>query len=251
MTRSAVPRLIVDDPDEAIEFYRQGLGARLVERYVLDEVVVHAALAVGDASFTLAAEVRDWGLLSPRSVGGASSLVTLDVPDAPAVAAAMVAAGAEIVVPVIDRPYGRCEGRVRDPFGHLWIPSHHLDAPAVPMVRRIVPDLTAGDLSSSTEFYAEVFGLDVVMDTEWVVTLAVPGRPTSQVTLVTNDATAPVNAVVSVEVDDLDVVYRRVLDRGDVIVHERRLEAWGIERFFVRDPAGHVINVLCHRPGDD
>ena len=31
MTRSAVPRLIVDDPDEAIEFYREGLGARLVE----------------------------------------------------------------------------------------------------------------------------------------------------------------------------------------------------------------------------
>ncbi len=205
MTRSAVPRLIVDDPDEAIEFYQQGLGARLVERYVLDEVVVHAALAVGDASFTLAAEVRDWGLLSPRSVGGASSLVTLDVPD----------------------------------------------APAVPMVRRIVPDLTAGDLSGSTEFYAEVFGLDVVMDTEWVVTLAVPERPTSQVTLVTRDATAPVNAAVSVEVDDLDVVYQRVLDRGDVIVHERRVEAWGVERFFVRDPAGHVINVLCHRPGDD
>jgi uncharacterized glyoxalase superfamily protein PhnB len=250
MTRSAVPRLIVDDPDEAIEFYRQGLGARPVERYVMDEVVVHAALAVGDASFTLAAEVRDWGLLSPRSVGGASSLVTLDVLDAPAVAAAMVAAGAEIVVPVIDRPYGRCEGRVRDPFGHLWIPSHPLNAPALPMVRRIVADLTAEDLSSTAEFYVEVFGLDVVMDAGWVVTLAAPGRSTTQVTLVTGDATAQVNAVVSVEVDDLDVVYQRVLDRGAEVVHERRVEAWGVERFFVRDPAGHVINVLCHRPGN-
>jgi uncharacterized glyoxalase superfamily protein PhnB len=251
MTRSAVPRLIVDDPDQAIEFYRRGLGARLVERYVLDEVVVHAALAVGDASFTLAAEVRDWGLFSPRSVGGASSLVTLDVPDAPAVAAAMVAAGAEIVVPVIDRPYGRCEGRVRDPFGHLWIPSHALDTSPAPMVRRIVADLSSDDLSSSTEFYVEVFGLDVVMDAEWVVTLAAPGRSTSQVTLVTGDATAPVNAVVSIEVDDLDAVYQRVLDRGAEIVHARTVEAWGVERFFVRDPAGHVINVLCHRPGND
>lgn len=25
---------------------------------------------------------------------------------------------------VEDRPYGRCEGRFRDPFGHLWIVSH-------------------------------------------------------------------------------------------------------------------------------
>jgi PhnB protein len=36
----------------------------------------------------------------------------------------MVGAGAEEVVPVEERPYGRCEGRVRDPFGHLWIISH-------------------------------------------------------------------------------------------------------------------------------
>lgn len=168
MVRSAVPRLIVSNPDAAIEFYRRALDARLAARCVVDGVVAHAAVEVGDAVFTLAAEVAGWGLLSPLSVGGSSSLVTLDVADARAVGASMVAAGAEVVVPIEDRPYGRCEGRVRDPFGHLWIPSHALDA-ARPTVRRIVPDLFVGDVASSAEFYRDVFGLDVAMDLDWVV----------------------------------------------------------------------------------
>ncbi len=30
------------------------------------------------------------------------------------------------------------------------------------------------------------------------------------------------------------------------IVHPLTDEAWGVRRFFVRDPDGHVINVLSH-----
>ena len=32
-----------------------------------------------------------------------------------------VAHGAEVVVPIENRPYGKRSGRIRDPFGHLWI----------------------------------------------------------------------------------------------------------------------------------
>jgi PhnB protein len=35
----------------------------------------------------------------------------------------MVARGAEVVVPIADRPYAKREGSVRDPFGHLSILS--------------------------------------------------------------------------------------------------------------------------------
>lgn len=37
----------------------------------------------------------------------------------------MEKAGAEIVIPIEDRYYGRREGRLRDPAGHLWIISQH------------------------------------------------------------------------------------------------------------------------------
>ena len=33
---------------------------------------------------------------------------------------------------------------------------------------------------------------------------------------------------------------------GAEIVHELTEEPWGVRRFFVRDPDGHVINVLAH-----
>jgi uncharacterized glyoxalase superfamily protein PhnB len=49
----------------------------------------------------------------------------------------LVEAGATEIVPVEDRPYGKCEGRVRDPFGHLWIISHIIED--LSGVRSIVP----------------------------------------------------------------------------------------------------------------
>lgn len=33
----------------------------------------------------------------------------------------MIAHSAEAVVAIENRPYGKRSGRIRDPFGHLWI----------------------------------------------------------------------------------------------------------------------------------
>ena len=38
-----------------------------------------------------------------------------------------IAEKAEVVVPIKDRPYGKREGRIRDPFGHLWILSMEVE----------------------------------------------------------------------------------------------------------------------------
>jgi uncharacterized glyoxalase superfamily protein PhnB len=130
MTTGLTPRLIVAEPDEARRFYADALDGETVERFVQDGIVVHAKLhiraTVGPSVITLAAEVAEWGLLSPTTLGGSPTLLTLHVPDARSTAERMVEHGAEIVIPIEDRFYGRCEGRVRDPFGHLWIPSHEL-----------------------------------------------------------------------------------------------------------------------------
>ena len=120
------PRLIVPDPDAATSYYQAALAAEVRARHTQDDLVVHAELAVGDAGFTLAAEVADWGLLAPGTVGGTPVLLRLDVADARVLADRMAGHGARVVIPVEDRPYGRCEGRLEDPFGHLWIPTHAL-----------------------------------------------------------------------------------------------------------------------------
>ena len=61
------------------------------------------------------------GLLSPDAVGGSPVLLRLETKTPDAVASRMVERGASIVIEIADRPYGKREGRVRDPFGHLWV----------------------------------------------------------------------------------------------------------------------------------
>ena len=133
------PRLIVADPDAAIEFYQTALGATLIERFTDGEDrVVHAALQLGDGQFSLTQSVPEWGMLDPHGRGGTASLVHLDVDDPDAVAAAVVKAGGFIVIPIADRPWGKREGRVADPFGHWWILSRRIeDLSAHEIARRL------------------------------------------------------------------------------------------------------------------
>ncbi|OOC01616.1 bleomycin resistance protein [Amycolatopsis azurea DSM 43854] len=84
------------------------------------------------------------------------------------------------------------------------------------------------------------------MDHGWIVTLADPDRPEVQLSLMTHDETAPVVPVASIEVDDVDAAYASAKAAGAEIVHELTDEEWGVRRFFVRDPSGHVVNVLSH-----
>lgn len=114
-------------------------------------------------------------------------------------------------------------------------------------VERVVPDLTSRSLEDAKVFYARVLGLEPVMDHGWIVTLANPHRPSAQISLSTHDETAPVVPDVSVQVDDVDSAYAAAVREGADIVHPLSDESWGVRRFFVRDPDGHVINVLGHR----
>jgi uncharacterized glyoxalase superfamily protein PhnB len=85
------------------------------------------------------------------------------------------------------------------------------------------------------------------MDQGWIMTFAQPGETRVQVSVMGRDASAPVTPDVSIEVDDVDAAYAAATERGDEIVHPLTDEPWGVRRFFVRDPAGKVINILMHR----
>jgi uncharacterized glyoxalase superfamily protein PhnB len=53
--------------------------------------------------------------------------------------------------------------------------------------------------------------------------------------------------VLSVAVEDVDAAHEEAVRRGWEIVHPLTTESWGVRRFFVRDPDGHVVNILQHR----
>jgi catechol 2,3-dioxygenase-like lactoylglutathione lyase family enzyme len=115
-------------------------------------------------------------------------------------------------------------------------------------VRRVMPILTVPDIEACREAYVQVLGLREVMNHGWIVTLA-DDELCHQVSLMTHDATAPVNPSVSIEVDDVDTAYRAAVDAGLRIVHPLSDEEWGVRRFFFADQSGNVVNVLCHSPG--
>jgi len=113
-------------------------------------------------------------------------------------------------------------------------------------VRRVVPDLASSSLEEAKRFYDDVLGLRPVMDHGWIVTLADPDRPGAQLSLMTHDATAAVIPDASIQVDDVAACHAAAVRVGADIVHPLTDEPWGVRRFFVRDPDGHVINVLSH-----
>ncbi len=132
------PRLVVDDAAAAINFYVDALGATELVRYPEPSgTIVHAEVQIGDDVISLT-DADGGRNRSPAELGGSGVLLALVVDDADAIGAAMVERGAEVLVPIDDRYYGRREGRLRDPFGHLWIISQHGDdLPADEIQRRV------------------------------------------------------------------------------------------------------------------
>ena len=51
---------------------------------------------------------------------------------------------------------------------------------------------------------------------------------------------------VSIEGEDVDVLHARATDMGAEIACPLTDEPWGVRRFYLRDPAGRLVNVLAH-----
>jgi PhnB protein len=125
---TATPYLAIKGASEAIEFYKKAFGA--TERFRLsmpDGVVGHAEIQIGDSCIMLADECDESGFQSPATLGGSSFGLHLYVEDVDARFAQAIAAGATLVSPVKDQFYGDRLGSLKDPFGHVWFLSTHIE----------------------------------------------------------------------------------------------------------------------------
>jgi PhnB protein len=123
---SITPYLIVKGGAEAIEFYKEALGAE--ELYRIGGpggTVGHAELKIGDSVVMLADECPEWGAKAPD--GPTPVGLCLYVPDVDARFARAVAAGAAVKKAVQDQFYGDRSGTVTDPFGHTWTIATHVE----------------------------------------------------------------------------------------------------------------------------
>ena len=113
-------------------------------------------------------------------------------------------------------------------------------------IRRVVPDIESHRIDESRDFYAGFLGFNVGMDMGWVITFVSTSNPAAQITLLRADESGSVKPQLSIEVDNVDEVHDRAVERGLKIVYPLTDEPWGVRRFFVADPNGVVVNVLSH-----
>ncbi len=114
-------------------------------------------------------------------------------------------------------------------------------------VTGIVTNLAVDDIESARDFYQGYLGLSVEgFNMGWVARYTTPDGLAS-VQLVTRDATAPEDSVMSVHLGEtVDEAYAEARRRSYEIVHPLTVEQWGLRRFFVRAPDGNVINMTSH-----
>jgi len=115
------------------------------------------------------------------------------------------------------------------------------------VVKRIIANIATPDVKAAQAFYGDILGLDLVMDHGWIVTFAAPvieARP--QVSIATQGGSGTPVPDLSIEVDDLEEVLRRVKAAGLKLEYGPAHEPWGVRRFYLRDPFGRLINILSH-----
>jgi predicted enzyme related to lactoylglutathione lyase len=109
-----------------------------------------------------------------------------------------------------------------------------------------MPNLRVADVDAAKSFYAGYLGLTIEdFNMGWVARYTSPDTG-AIVQLVTHDATAAEDSVISIHTDDVEAAYAEAQRLGYEIVHPLTTEEWGVHRFHVRAPDGNVINIVGH-----
>lgn len=108
-----------EDIEEARKFFVHALGFE-DEREVRDEhgVLTRSHVRWGDTVLMLD-NPGAHGVRSPQEVGGVTHVIVVSVGDVDAHHARAVAAGAQVLLPPSDRPWGR-DYELRDPQGYIF-----------------------------------------------------------------------------------------------------------------------------------
>jgi len=112
---------------------------------------------------------------------------------------------------------------------------------------RILANLRVADVDAAKSFYTDYLGLSTEeFNMGWVARYTSP-ETGANIQLVTRDAAASEDSVVSVHTDDVASAYAEAQELGFEIVRPLTTEDWGVRRFLVRAPDGNVISIVNHR----
>lgn len=106
----------------AMEYYTHAFGAVELRRWGNPDGSVHVGeMEIDGALFHLHDEVPAHGELSPETLKGTTSIISLFTANPDALMKKALLAGGREINPMQDYDYGYRQGKLKDPFGHLWL----------------------------------------------------------------------------------------------------------------------------------
>ena len=123
------PMLAVSDVRRAVDFYTKAFGFSV--RGVTDSPngPLHAELRFRDTTLMLSPESRQQNNLSANAIGNTPATLYILVDDVDSTFNVAVAAGAKVLMPVMDMFWGDRCSTVADPDGNKWMIATHKAEP--------------------------------------------------------------------------------------------------------------------------
>ncbi len=272
---TAVPYLCAKNAAAAIDFYKKAFGAtESFERMISpDGRVGHAEFRIGEATLMISDEYPEINVLSPETLGATPVMIVLTVENADAVVEQAVAAGAKVLLPVEDQPYGRRSGKILDPFGFRWDVGTPIRSAAQPErnreesrrpgmeskarraetpktvnyiregFRAVSPYILVGGAAKFIEFMKEAFGAEergrVPMPNGKIMHAEVRLGDSTIEMSDGNEQYGPSPVTIHLTVPDAEGAYRRALKAGATSLYEPATQFWGENESGVRDPFGN------------
>lgn len=143
---SIIPYLIIDGCDDAIQFYKKAFGAKELFRMEKpDGKISHAELKIGDAKIMLCDTCPEMNAYSPEKYDGSPVGIHLYIKKVDDVVKKAIKLGAKLERSVETMFYGDRSGTLKDPFGHTWYVSTHVENVTPAQVKKRAKELFFGD----------------------------------------------------------------------------------------------------------
>ncbi len=113
-------------------------------------------------------------------------------------------------------------------------------------VNRIVSNIYSPEPLRAKKFYQDILGLDLLMDHGWIITYGNTEKMNVQISFASEGGSGTSVPDLSIEVDDVNEAFSLMQEAGFRTEYGPVDEAWGVRRFFVRDPFAKLINILQH-----
>lgn len=254
------PYLCAKDAASALAFYRDVFGAVETNRMTDPSgKVAHAEINIGNMAIFIADEFPEIDVLSPQSLGGSPVTIHLMVADVDTIVDRAVAAGATLLRPVADQFHGHRNGKIADPFGHVWMISTPLEGATVAYTGKprrspfhtVTPYLMAQEIDGLLNFVKQAFGATETFRAQGSAGgFHVEAQIGDSMVMFGGGGEwsgASMPAAIHLYVPDVDTVYQRALHAGATSIMKPADQPDGDRRSGVQDAFGNQWYIATHK----